>query len=258
MRQLALVGAAFRFELTVLRRSPGDLMALANTPLLTIILLGITRHAGRRDLDGFAVLAPAVMALWSMAILVSGEIVAKDRATGTLELLLASPASLPVVVLGRITAVTLLSLVSVAEAWLVARLLFGVSVAVEHGVLFAAALLSTALATAGWATALSGTFVVTRSARTFQNALSYPFYLLGGALVPVDLLPGWLRPITRLVYLSWATDLLRAAVRPGPVENAPLRLLVVLALGGAGFVLGTELLRRAVRRVTRTGTVTFG
>jgi ABC-2 type transport system permease protein len=249
--------AAFRFELAVLRRSPGDLMVLVNTPLLTVAFLAITRHAGRPDLDAYAVLAPAVMALWHMAVLVSGEIVDRDRWAGTLELLLATPTALAVVVLGRILAVTLFSLLSLAEAIVVARVGFGVTLTVHHPWLFVATLLVTAVATAGWATAMSGTFVLARSARTFQNAISYPFFLLGGAIVPVQLLPQRLQPLCRAVYLSWASDLLRASLRPDPVGWWPLRLAAVLGLGAAGFVAGHVLLRWIVDRVRATGTVTY-
>jgi ABC-2 type transport system permease protein len=252
-----LLAAAFRFELAVVRRSPGDLMVLVNTPILTVIFLAIARSADRPELTGYAVLAPAVMALWAMAVMVSGEVVDTERWSGTLELLLASPASLPLVVVGRIAAVTVLSALGLAEAWLVAWLGFGELVTVPHPAVFALALLATVAATAAWAAALASVFVVGRSARTFQNALSYPFYVLGGALVPVDLLPGWLQPVTRVVYLSWSSDLLRDALDPAPVDSVAGRLAAVLGLGLAGGLLGAALLRKVVLRVRRTGTVGF-
>lgn len=254
---MKLLAAAFRFELAVVRRSPGDLMVLVNTPILTVIFLAIARSADRPDLTGYAVLAPAVMALWAMAVMVSGEVVDTERHSGALELLLASPASLPLVVVGRIGAVTAISLLGLGEAWLVARVGFDTVVVVHHPAVFAAALLATAAATAAWAAAMAAVFVIGRSARTFQNAITYPFYVLGGALVPVDLLPGWLQPVARLVYLSWASDLLRDSVAAGPVTDVPARLAAVLALGLAGGLLGALLLRRVVDRVRGTGTVGF-
>jgi ABC-2 type transport system permease protein len=254
---LRLLGAAFRFELAVVRRSPGDLMVLVNTPLLTVIFLAIARSADRPELAGYAVLAPALMALWAMAVMVSGEVVDTERWSGTLELLLAAPASLPLVVIGRIAAVTVLSLGGLAEAWLVAWLGFDTLIVVHHPAVFVAALLAAAAATAAWAAAMAAIFVAGRSARTFQNAISYPFYVLGGALVPVDLLPGWLQPLSRLVYLSWAADLLRDSLGSAPVGDVPGRLAAVLGLGLAGALLGGWLLRRVVDRVRRTGTVSF-
>jgi ABC-2 type transport system permease protein len=252
---VSVFGAAARFELATLRRSPDDLLALVNVPLFTAMFLAITRHAGRDDLVGYAVLAPAVIAVWSMGLLVSGELIDRERANGTLEALVATPAPLPVVVLGRVAVVTAISLLSTVESWLVARFGFGIVVGVPHPAVFAAALLCTGLAMAGTATAMSGTFVLARSARTFQNSLSYPFYVLGGVFVPVDLLPGWLQPVCRLVFLSWATDLLRDSLDPAAVGHLLPRLAAVLGLGAVSYLAGFAILDRILRRVRGTGTL---
>jgi ABC-2 type transport system permease protein len=249
--------AAARLEFTLLRGSPDNLLALVTAPLFTIAFLAITRHAGRPDLTGYAVLAPAVLAVLGMALLTSGEIVSWDRALGTLELALAVPVRFPVVVLGRVLLVTAVSLIAVVESWLVAWIVFGVRVPVAHPGLFAVTLLAAALGTAGAATAMSAVFVVARTARTFQNSLSYPLYLLGGALVPVSLLPGWLQPVSRLVFLSWATDLLRDSLGSAPVRDTAMRLAILGALAAAGYAAGFWLLTRLVDRVRATGAVGF-
>jgi ABC-2 type transport system permease protein len=249
------VAAAARFEAATLRRSPDDLMALLNAPLFAVMFLAITRHAHRGDLAGYAVLAPAVITVWAMGLLVSGEIIDQERWNGTLEAMLATPTPLQVVVLGRVAVVTAISLLSIVESWLVARVGFGVAIAVPHPGIFAVTLLCTGLAMAGTATAMAGTFVLARSARTFQNSLSYPFYVLGGALVPVALLPGWLQPACRVVFLSWATDLLRDALAPAAVPHLLGRLAAVLGLGVLGWLAGFAVLDRILDRVRRTGTL---
>lgn len=250
--------AAARQQAQLLRRSPGDLMSLAITPLYALIFLAITQHAGRDGLTAYAVVAPPVMALWSMALFVSGNIVDSERSGGTLESLLATPASLTAVMSARIGTVTLISLVGVPESWLVARLLFGVRLPVPHPVLFMLAVLCTALATAGTATALSVLFVLARAARAYQNSLNYPLYILGGIIVPVSLLPHWLHPLTRLVFLSWASALLRDCLNQAPVHAALPRLGAVLGLGAAAYLLGSLGLRRAVDRLRATGAVGLG
>lgn len=247
--------AAMRFELAVLRRSPGDLLALVNTPLFTVIFLAIARHAGRPDLAPYAVLAPGVIGIWLMALLVSGEIVDRERWDSTLEALVATPAWLPVVVMGRISTITVVSLLALVESWLVARIGFGVAVEIHHPAMFVLTLLLTALATAATATALSAVFFLARTARTFQNALNYPVYLLGGAFVPVELLPEWLHPLARMVFLSWASDLLRAALAPQDIPNALARLAIVAGLGAAAFAGGLILLGRTLDRVRARGTL---
>lgn len=245
------------FQVRLLRRSPDQLLALVTAPLMTLVLLSITRYAGRDDLAGPAVLAPALIALWQMALLTAGEIVANERDNGSLEGLVASPASFSSVVTGRVAAVTLVSLLGFVESWLSAFLVFGVTVDISHPGWFLATVVVTALAMAGTAGLMSSLFVLTRSARTFQNSLSYPFYVLGGVVVPVSMLPDPLEPVTRLVFLSWSSDLLRDAVGAAGVADPLPRLAAVAGLGLLGHLGGLVLLRRAIDRVRRTGTIGY-
>ncbi|MBP2471874.1 ABC-2 type transport system permease protein [Crossiella equi] len=247
--------AAVRLQLARLRRAPGSLQVLVATPLYAIAFLSVVDAAGRPDLVPYAVLAPGVMALWQIALTVSGEAVDEERANGSLELLLVSPAPLLLVVLGRVATTTALSLFSVLESWLACWLVLGVLIPVTDPLLFTATLLATAAAMTGTATALAALFVRARSARVFQNALGYPVFLLGGAMVPVALLPDWLHPVSRLVFLSWSTDLLRHSLG-GPEAVPPLLgLAAVLVLGAAGFLTGWLLLGRVLDRVRTTGAV---
>jgi hypothetical protein len=45
---------------------------------------------------------------------------------------------------------------------------------------------------AGTSTVLAAGLVLSRSARTLQNAIGYPLYVLGGVFLPSDLRPQWL------------------------------------------------------------------
>ncbi|HVM17620.1 MAG TPA: ABC transporter permease [Gaiellaceae bacterium] len=245
--------AGMRLQVRMIRADPDYLMPLATIPLFAIAFLAIVREAGRDDLTAYALLAPVLIALWSLSLLVSGEIVETDRWAGTLEPAVASPSSFPVVVLGRVAGVTAVSLLAFAEVWLVARLLFATSFELHHPLVFAATLAATVAATAATALLMAALFVLARSARTFQNSLSYPFYVLGGVIVPVAFLPDWLEPLSRAVFLSWSADLLRDSLTPGPVENAAKRLAAVLLLGGVGFLAGRLALERILRRVRAAG-----
>lgn len=250
-----LFAAALRYQIWTTRRNLGDLQALVLAPLFTLVLMAIVREAGRAELHAHAVIAPALITVVSMSLLVAGEIIDEDRWFGTLEGIVAAPAPLAVVVTGRVLGVTLLSLIGFVESWLVAWLVFGVVVGVPHAGVFAATLLATALATAAMSIFTAALFVLARSARTFQNSLAYPLYVLGGVMVPVALLPDWLRPVARLFYLSWAADLLRDAVTPEPVAAAAPRIAVVLVLGAVSFVAGRVLLRRILDRVRVSGSI---
>lgn len=242
-------------ELRELRRSPDQLMALVTAPLLTLVFLAIMLHAGRHDLAPYAVLAPALLVLWQMALQTSGDTVESERENGSLEAVVATPSPLPAVIGGRIAAVTLVSLLGFLESWLVAGLVFGVWVEVFHPAAMVLIVLVTGFATANSALVLAALFVTTRSARTLQNVLTYPFYILGGVIVPVALLPMWIQPLTRVVFLSWSSDLIRDALSPAPIEAMWARLGIVLLLGTVALVIGHLLVKRALDRSRRTGSI---
>ncbi len=250
----AFLGAV-RMQLSYAWRTPDAVQVWVTAPLLTIVLLGITESAGRRDLAGYALVAPTLMSLWTAALLTAGELITQERDLGTLESLVAAPPPLALVIAGRLCATVLLGALSFAEAWLVAGLLFGRWLTVPHPTVAAACLLATVVAMAGTASILSPLFTVLPSARIIQNTLSYPFYVLGGVLVPVEFLPGWVRPASRLVFLSWSADLLRDSLSAPPVRDAVARLAVVLVLGLAAYAVGVWLLHRALARVRRLGTL---
>lgn len=247
--------AALRLQVQIFRSDPDYFVPLVMTPFFTVIFLEIIRHADRHDLAPYAVMAPVLIALWAVSLNNSGEVVEGDRWQGTLELAVASPTAYAIVVLGRVLAVSMLGLLAFAEVWLVAWAVFGVTVDVNHPGAFAASVAATALATAGTATIMASLFIVTRSPRAFQNSLSYPFYVLGGVLVPVSFLPDWLEPLSSAVFLSWSADLLRATLQPAPVGDLAFRLGMVLLLGAVGYAIGFGLLTRMLHRARHEGSL---
>jgi ABC-2 type transport system permease protein len=257
MRHLRLLASSFRFELLVLRTEPNAFIALATAPLFAIVFLSVVRHAHRDDLIGYAALAPLLISMWRMSTDISGEVIGQDRSYGTLEPIIATPASYGTVLLGRIMAVSVIGLISFAEIWLVVRVMFGTAIRFEHPTVFVATLAAAVFAMSGTALVMASVFALGRSTRIFQQTLTYPFYLLGGVIVPVAFLPRWLQPLSRLVFLSWAADLLRDALTPKPVANLGGRLAAVVVIGTVMLSIGGTLVARALRRVQRTGTLGY-
>lgn len=247
-----ILGAA-RMQLQLVVRDRSYLNEIIANPFFAVIFLGIVKAANRDDLTGFAIVAPVLITLWNMAIEISGGIVDSDRWHGTLEGVVASPVGYPSVILGRVLAVSLLGLFGVAETGIVARVGFGASVTVHHPDVLVGGLVVTALAMTGTATLLASVFVLTRTALTFQNTMNYPFYLLGGVLVPLSFLPGWIQPAGRLVFLSWSADLLRESLAAPPVEDVALRYAIVLGLGFAALAAGRVVLGVVLDRVRTQG-----
>ena len=197
-------------------------------------------------------MAPVLMALWWIALQNAGNMITGDRWQALLEPLLATPSSLASVLLGRITALMCMGLFAFVEVWVLGELV-DVPIPFEHPLALGLTLLVIAFATAGTSVAFAAVFVLTRNAYTFTNSLSYPLYLLGGVFVPVAILPGWLQPISSGIFMSWGADLLRASLRPPPIDDLWQRLGTVVLLGAISFLVGRAILFYVLRRMRSNG-----
>lgn len=245
---------AFVTQLRLGRRDDMLWLVLLWPLMIAVVLQLVLDASGRGDLGAFAVIGPMLVAVWQMALFVAGVIVSREREQGTLEPLVASPAPASVVLVGRITAIVGYSLLGFVEAVVIA-VVFDRPVTVHHPGVFALAAVLTAAAAAATSLVIATLLVWSRTAITYQNSISYPILVLGGAVVPVALLPGWLQPVSRLVFLSWSGDLLRASLHPATVPQPALRLAMLAGLGIIGFVGGHQLLRTALGRARRDGTL---
>ena len=248
---LTVVGTGGRFQLALLRRNPQQLIALVAAPVTALVLVAIVDAAGRQDLSTAAILAPGLMTMWTMTLFSAGEALEVERQAGTLEPLLATPAPLFGLVLGRVLVTSAVGAIGFVECWLVGWALVGTPAVPERPGFFAFGLLLTLLAMASWGSVLAPLYLLARSARTFQNSLSFPLFLLGGVLVPIDLYPAWVQPICRLVFLTWCAEVLRdgAGVRPASAWAVPL----LVVTGAAGLAVGAWLTARLVTVGRRDG-----
>ncbi len=248
-----LAAASAVLQTRVLRSSLFELFTILLVPVQTMGFVAIFQYAGRPDLDVYGVVAPALIALWQVSLLISGEVIARERDNQSLESLCAAPGRLSTVLIGRVSVVTVVSLFGLVLSGLTGWLVFGIRLVVGDVVVFVVSLLCTAIATATTALLFSVFFVNSRSPRIFQNGATYPFYVLGGVLVPVTLYPQWIQPLSRAVYLSWSADLLRDSVHATAVAGWAWRCGVVLALALAAYLLARWLLTMTLRNARQEG-----
>lgn len=253
VRPIDVLRASARLEWRMLTRAPSTLFAVWLVPLQTLGYLAIFRFSGRDDLDPYAVIAPAVIALWALALMLSGEVIANERDNQSLEAIAAAPARLELVMIGRVAVITVTSWLALPLSALTGWVFFGVAPVVAEPWLFALTYLAMSIATVATAILFAVFFVNSRSPRIFQNSLSYPFYVLGGVLVPVALYPEWVQALSRGVYLSWAADLLRESAAGVGTIGWPWRIGVILALAAVTYVLARVLLGLTMRNARREG-----
>jgi ABC-2 type transport system permease protein len=97
-------------------------------------------------------------------------------------------------------------------------------------------------------------FVGSRRAWSIGSALEYPIWLVCGFLVPVSILPAWVRPISWALGPTWGMRAIREAAYGG----APLGpLLLCLALAAAYLGIGVAVLRRVVDAARRRATLSL-
>ena len=247
-----LVGAT-RGQFNMSRRTFQDLLPTVTHPSFALILMAVFVHAGREDLASYALVAPFLMSVATTAVFVASELLARERDFETLELSVASPASFPAILFSRIMVVTLISLVGIAESWLIIRFVFGETVTINHPWLFAATMLMTAFASAGTALIPAALFCFAQAARTYQNSILYPVLLVSGVLVPVAVLPDWLEPVSRLVFLYWSANLLRDSMQAATPEGVLWGLGFMAILGTGAAFIGGALIIRMLNYLKREG-----
>lgn len=166
----------------------------------------------------------------------------RERSTGTMGRLLTAPLTRRQILLGKALA-CFLAMIAV-EALLVVVGVLGFGVRPTSWLLLAAAVLAAATAFTGIMMALSVVADTEQSASGAAWATLLVFALLGGGMVPLFVMPGWMLTASGVSPARWAILAFEGALWRGfsPAEMG-LPLGVLLAIGAAGLVLGTRLFR---------------
>jgi ABC-2 type transport system permease protein len=245
--------SGFRLQLSFFRNYPDSVIPLLTAPLFTVIFSMVLRHGGRGDLSGYAVIAPFYMTLWWFAIFNGGWVIQTERWEGTIEYLVAAPVGFVSVIIGRISTMLLAGAVAFVEVWLFGRYVLHAGVTIHHPYVFVSSLILTLIAMTTTSLFMANLFVLSRTAVTFSNSASYPVYLLGGILMPVALLPGWLQPVTDIVFMSWSARLLRGSLATGSIDGIGVDFAMLALLASAALVLASAVMSRILRTARRTG-----
>ena len=173
------------------------------------------RAGGGGDALVYASVGAAVMGVWSATGTAAGNALQRERWHGTLELLAAAPAHFALILLPATITLATLGLYSMVATLLWAHFLFGVDLPLEHPFAFAVAIVVMVLSvgTAGFLLAVA--FVRHRAGWALGNMLEFPVWLVAGFLVPITLLPNWVRPISWILAPTWGLNGIRQAVSGG-------------------------------------------
>ena len=144
----------------------------------------------------------------------------RERWHGTLELLVGTPPHFALVLLPITLAMSTIGIYSLAATLLYGHFLFGIDLEVVHPLQFAIAILGTVLSFGALGFVFAVTFVRFRAAWALGNLFEYPVWLIGGFLVPLVLLPHWVRPISWVLAPTWGMNAIREAASGGaPLDD---------------------------------------
>jgi ABC-2 type transport system permease protein len=191
------------------------------------------------------------MGIWSTTLFGAGGVIQWQRWGGTLELLIAAPSPFLLVLIGQTAAPATVGLYSITATLLWGRLFFGVPLHIAHPLAFAASIPATIAGLAAMGIVMASTFVLYRYGAAFSNLLEYPVWLITGLLVPVGLLPGWVRPIGWCLAPTWGVRAIRnAAIGGDPWPPIGMCLALGLVYLGIGALTMANFERLARARAT--------
>ncbi len=244
MSTLRLLRVSWYLQFKMILRSPFDGFGNVLYPLFFATTAFFVFRAGQspRTLI-YASLGAAVMGMWSSVSTSAGSAMQRERWWGTLELLVAAPRHFSLVMLPATLGLATVGAYNLAATLLWGRFAFGIPLTITHPLLFALSVVGTVLAFGGLGLLFAVSFVRFRAAWVLGNFFEYPVWLICGFLVPLALLPGWVRPISWVLAPTWGMN----AIRESALGGTPLPdLILCLGLGAAYIALGVLVTNRVL------------
>lgn len=234
--------ALFRHEMKALADDPGSLVFLLLMPLLMMAIMKPLFELSLQA-QGFAGANGAEQAVPGMAAMFAtftasfaGFTFFREHGWHTWDRLRASQATTPDIMFGKLTPTLVIALIQMASLFILGVILLDLVIAGSLTALgmiviaFSVAMLSFGMAI----TALSRTSL---QLNTFSNLFGIVFAGIGGALVPIVVLPDWVQSVARFVPTYWAMEGFLDVILDGAGIADVLIPTGVLFLFAVGFTL---------------------
>lgn len=193
----------------------------------------------------------SLIGIWSSTSASGAGAMQRQRREGTLELLAGAPAPFAATLIPVTLAMSTVGLYSMAATVIWARLLFGITLPVASPLGFACAVLVTVLSVGMFGFMLSVSVVRFRTAWALGNMLEFPLWLICGFLVPISLLPGWVRPLSWILAPTWGVRAVDdAALGGSPWVPMAIALMIAAAYCAIGVLAARWMLVSARARAT--------
>jgi ABC-2 type transport system permease protein len=212
-------------------RQKGRLIGGLARSFMWLLLVGtgynaIARVEGVSSYQAFVYPGLVVMAMLFGAMLTAISTV-YDREFGMLRLMLAGPAGVSAILAGRAIAATIIGILQ--GAVLLFCLPMFLSVTAWQFANAAAALVLGAAASSAFGLLVAAPLRSVENFASVINVVLFPLFFLSGALYPTTRMPAGLRHVAQVNPVSYAVDLMRAALGQ-PAEFGAMRSILVLVV----------------------------
>ncbi|MFF1784842.1 ABC transporter permease [Kitasatospora sp. NPDC058243] len=245
--------AVWRAAVLQIRETGRVRTAMVVSVIQPVVLLAVVSRGTASTDPGQAtevVFGCVMIGLWSSTLWGAGTLLRREAAQGTLAALLVRPVSLLSVLLGKTLGVAAAGLVRTLAAVVVAVPVLGLHPQLPRP---SAAVLVTVAAVASAAAMgllLSCVVLLSRAGLRVVEALGYPVFVLGGIVIPPDLLAPVLRWPAQAVSLHHLAALVHDAAHgraPASVHLAGVLILTVLYLACGVYAFNAVLRRGRVK-----------
>jgi ABC-2 type transport system permease protein len=239
---LRLIVVSWAIHVKILSRSgPFILFSIVEPVIYACVAFYMFRAGDRPGELLYAAIGAGMLGVWYTTLVGSGQAITLMRHDGTLELLVAAPPPFGLVLASITLASATVGLYSLGATLAWGWLLFDIPLRVAHPGLLAAAIPTMVLGLGLLGVVLAALFVLYRHANALTNLFNYPIWLATGLLVPVSLLPDWVRPISWVLAPTWGVR----AVRESFMGGDPLLAIGAgLALSACYLGIGIVAMRR--------------
>lgn len=226
-----------------LRHDPRTIALLVAVPGVLLVLLDVVYRERPGSFQAVGIPLFAIIPFITM-FLVTSVTVLRERRSGTLERLLASPLAKADLLVGYQLAFALVAVIQVTVLAVLALGPLGLEFAGSVSVVLVVGVLDALL---GSALGLLASSVATTEFQAVQlmPAVVFPQLLLGGLLAPIEELPDALEPLARALPLTSALSAVRSVASQATVGvDLVIDLLVVAASVVVAVAVGAATLRR--------------
>jgi ABC-2 type transport system permease protein len=247
-----LIWMGWLFQFKQMRRSSFDSFLAILWPLFfATVAFFMFRQGGDPEALIYAGLGAAVMGIWTATSVAAGSALQRERWYGTLEILVAAPAHFSLVLLPIGLATATIGLYCMTTTLLFGWLVFGIDLRFEDPIAFVLAVPATLLSIGALGFLIAVAFARYRNAWALGAMSEYPVWLICGFLVPLALLPDWVRPISWLLAPTWGMSAIRAAANgDSPWAEIGMCFLLATAYVAVGVLLTNRVLRAARARAS--------